>query len=215
MQTGDVPNTLISNACWPILVILTTVSTMRVRNSLCTKRPRLRTQYAVEMQQVVFSSTLAFASIVLWASALHLDMMQLLTIDMLVGHILERWLLRVMRTVDPQTYHPGAPIGRIAINQRLRYSLLVCTLVRGYCAAITAAIKEDDDFVYQVQPEWYYVIMPPVYAVFRTCLIDVQMYDQSILHVDTHDCHTVPCGEEDFAISGGSDEEAGTGTTAE
>jgi hypothetical protein len=195
--------------------MFTTVSTMRVRNSLCTKRPRLRTQYAVEMQQVVFSSMLAFASIVLWASALRLDMMQLLTIDMLVGHILERWLLRIMRSVDPQTYHPGAPIGRIAINQRLRYSLLVCTLVRGYCAAITAAIKEDDNFVYQVQPGWYYAIMPLVYAVFRTCVIDVQMYDQSILHVEPHGRNSVPCAEEDFSISGGSDEETAACTTAE
>jgi hypothetical protein len=195
--------------------MLTTVSTMRVRNSLCTKRPRLRTQYAVEMQQVVFSSMLAFASIVLWASALRLDMMQLLTIDMLVGHILERWLLRIMRSVDPQTYHPGAPIGRIAINQRLRYSLLVCTIVRGYCAAITAAIKEDDNFVYQVRPGWYYAIMPLVYAVYRTCVIDVQMYDQSILHADAHDRNSVPCAEEDFSISGGSDEETAASTTAE
>ena len=214
MQINSVPNTAISNVCWPVLVLLTTVSTMRVRNSLCTKRPRLRTQYAVEMQQVVFSSMLAFASVVLWVHTLHLDMMQLLTIDMVVGHILERWLLRIMRSVDPQTYHPGAPIGRMAINQRLRYAMLICTLVRGYCAAITVAVAGDDEF-YNVSPGWYYVIMPVVYSVFRTCLVDVQMYDQSIMHVvDVHDRHAVPCGEQDFAISGGSDDEGDSSTTA-
>jgi hypothetical protein len=69
--------------------------------------------------------------------------------------------------------------------------------------------------VYQVQPGWYYAIMPLVYAVFRTCLIDVQMYDQSILHVDAHDRNSVPCAEEDFSISGGSDEETAARTTAE
>ena len=179
---------------------------MRVRNSLCSKRPRLRTQYAVEMQQVLFTSMVAFSNIVIWTTVLQLDMMQLITIDMLVGHTLERWLLRVMRAVDPQTYHPGAAIGRIAINQRLRYSLLVCTLVRGYCAALTAAIARDDNWV-EADPGLYYGLMPVVYAIYRTCIVDVQMYDQSAIRVHTHE-HLAPSEREpDFAISTVSEEE--------
>ena len=179
---------------------------MRVRNSLCTNRPRLRTQYAVEMQQIVFSSMVAFASLVLWAYTLHIDMMQLLTIDMLVGHVLERWLLCIMRNIDPQTYHPGAAIGRIAINQRLRYSLIVCTLVRGYCAAITVMIAKDDNW-FVADPLLYCATMPLVYTVFRTCVIDVQMYDPSILHVEVHGSTPPSCEENEFSISGGSDDE--------
>lgn len=179
---------------------------MRVRNSLCTKRPRLRTQYAVEMQQVVFTSMVAFSNIVIWTTVLQLDMMQLITIDMLVGHTMERWLLRIMRAVDPQTYHPGAAIGRIAINQRLRYSLLVCTLVRGYCAALTAGIAGGDNW-YHADPQLYYGIMPVVYAIYRTCIVDVQMYDQSIIRVRTHEHESSLEQQADFAITTRSDEE--------
>lgn len=213
MESNTLPHSAISNLCWPVLVVLTTVFTMRVRNSLCSKQPRLRTQYAVEMQQVVFTCMLAFASIVIWSTALQLDMMQLVTIDMIVGHASERWLLRIMRAVDPQTYHPGAAIGRIAINQRLRYSLLVCTLVRGYCAALTAAVANDSNW-YELEPEWYYAVMPVVYSAYRTCVVDVQMYDQSVMHVRVHDQDDPVCvAQSDFTIANVSDEEQETDST--
>lgn len=200
MITTTQPNTVISNLCWPIAVACTTMLTMRVRNSLCTKHPRLRTQYAVEMRHMLFVNMNAMAYTVLWCAYLNLDLADLCGVDMLVGIWLERWLMKVLKSMDPQTYHPGGPIGRIMINQRMRYGLIVCALARGYAAATLVAVQPYITASELAMP-LVYGALPCMYTLIRCCALDVELYQASVMR---NTCLPV---EDEFEISGPGDDD--------
>lgn len=171
---------------------------MRVRNSLCTRQPRLRTQYAVELRHMLFANMNAMAYTILWCVYLDVDIADMCGVDMIVGIWLERWLMRLLKSMDPQTYHPGGPIGRIMINQRMRYGLIVCALARGYTGATLVAVH--GYIVTSILPmPMLYAALPCMYTMLRCCVLDVELYRPSVM-VSTR----VPI-EEDFEISGQDD----------
>jgi len=206
MITQLLPNTVTSNVCWPVIVALTTVGTMRVRNSLCTKQPRLRTQYAVELRQMTFVNFTAMASLILWCTVLPIDFSRLVALDIIVGLPMERWIIKVMLSFDPQAYHPGGPIGLAMINQRIRYGMLITVVLRGYIAATVVALSTLDSINPYVAPPMLIAGLPLVYTLVRTIILDVQMYQRSVFHAQS-----VAVEDTEFSISGpsGSDEDDG------
>jgi len=153
---------------------------------------------------MTFVNFTAMASLILWCTALPVDFSRLVALDMILGLPMERWIIKVMLSFDPAGYHPGGPIGLAMINQRIRYGLLVATVLRGYIAATVVAVSTLESIDPYVAPPMLMAGLPLVYTLVRTIVLDVQMYQRSVFHAQS-----VHVPDAEFAISGpsGSDED--------
>lgn len=171
MQSNVLPNDWISNAVLLCAVPLMTTVVMRIKNSMCTNMPKLRTHYAVDLFNMIAVNYVAMASAVLYCTMLPTDLESLIALDLVLGVPIERWLLKVFSNLNTAVYHPTGPLGRTMMHQRLRVSLVMATLARGYVVAVRMVLPPS----HHTAPTELEVavLVPLIYTLIRTLALDV------------------------------------------
>ena len=190
MTTSAVPNDWMSNATFLLTVPFTTVLLMRIKNNMCSSRPRLRTKYAVDLSNMIATNYLALASIVIWCYMLNISVASVAAVDMLVGIPLERWLVKVITSLDSTCYHPGGPLGKAMIYQHVRLLAAIATIIRGYVVAcrLTIPMHIRTQLAYWTE----ILLVPAMYVTVRTLAVDIDVYKPGTSRVElpTHDDNT-------------------------
>lgn len=205
MQGTALPNDWTSNISILLFVPLVTLCTMRIKNNMCSSYPKAKTKYAVDLANMLWTNALAVASVVLWCTVMpNASLATVAVVDALAGVPIERWLIQTYMILDNTTGHPGSRMGRSVIHQRMRLSFVLATVVRGYCAAVTAVLPM------AVPPHCTYVettvVIPLMYTVWRTLLLDVDMYNRiSHQEIDTADDRTDATVDGNFTITSDDD----------
>ena len=176
MTSNNVPNTWISNLAWPPVVVLTTIVTMRLRNSMCKQQPCLRTKFAVDMRTMTLTNLLAVSALVIWAQLLAVPLQNYIAIDLVLSVLCERWLVRVIASFDSTSYHPGGPIGKNMIHQHIRLMCVLATLARGYSASATLVLSDSFTTSPQLPEGTNFALLPLVYTIMRTVALDLDLY---------------------------------------
>ena len=183
-----VPNDWMSNAAVLCIVPLVSALLMRIKNNMCSSRPRLRTKYAVDLANMIATNYIALASIIIWCYMLNIAIASVVAIDLLLGVPVERWLMKVIVSLDSACYHPGGPLGKSMIHQHMRISSVIATITRGYIVACRLTVPftmTTPDSTYLVQT----LLIPAMYTTVRTLALDIDMYKPGIARVElpTHD----------------------------
>ena len=197
MTTSTVPNDWMSNAAVLFVVPLITALLMRIKNNMCSSRPRLRTKYAVDLANMIATNYLALASIIIWCYMLNISIASVVAVDMLIGIPVERWLVKVIVSLDSTCYHPGGPRGKSMIHQHMRVSSVIATITRGYIVAcrLTIPMHISTPLTYWTET----LLIPAMYVTVRTLAIDIDAYKPGIARVE------LPTDDSTFCIT--SDEE--------
>ena len=177
---NDQPNTWISNAVWPAVLVVSTAITMRLRNRMCKQQPSLRTKYAVDLRYMIMTNLLSMSALIIWSVLLDLPLEDIMAVDVVLTLILERWIVRIISSYDSTSYHPGGSIGRTMIFQHMRLLCLLATIARGYSAAVTLAIAGNFEPAPNMEPVTYYMLLPFVYVTTRTIVLDMDLYQPGL-----------------------------------
>lgn len=181
MTNYTAPNDWMSNAAVLLLVPLVTATVMRVKNNMCTSRPRLRTKYAVDLANMIATNLLALASILLWCHELDVSLASVVAVDVLLGIQVERWLVSVIVSLDSTCYHPGGPLGKSMIYQRMRISSAIATIIRGYIVACRlCVVMHSPHLDYSTDV----FVIPAMYTAVRTIALDIDVYKPGIARVE-------------------------------
>ena len=181
MQIADIPNDWISNCLLVAIIPVVTAVTMRVRNSVCKRRPSLRTKYAVDLSYILVTNMLSFSSLVIWSHALEQPMESVVTVDVLLCMWLERWFYKVIASYDSSSPHPGGGIGREMFHQRIQLYCVLASVLRGYGGAVSTVLSVH--FSSYERPAYLVetAFLPAAYALVRTALLDIDTYDQRLI----------------------------------
>lgn len=208
MTTSTVPNDWMSNAAVLFIVPLITALLMRIKNNMCSSRPRLRTKYAVDLANMIATNYLALASIIIWCYMLHIGLASVVAVDMLIGIPVERWLVKVITSLDNKCYHPGGPLGKSMIHQHMRVSSVIATITRGYVVAcrLTIPMHIGTPLTYWTET----LLIPAMYVTVRTLAIDIDVYKPGLSRVELPTDDNTFCITSDEEIDGqATDEEQG------
>ena len=185
MTYATIPNDTISNLSLLLAVPLVTAATMSVKARLCDRRMRLPTQYSADQFLMVTSNMLSYACMIIWASVLPGDarsrLEDMVVLDISLGLILERYLVRTIHRLDAEPYHTPGPLSKSRRLRRTAVAYAVAVLLRTMWVAVTdvtgtmAVARGDNTY------EYYCTILaiPSVYTMVRTLLLDTIYPDMS------------------------------------
>ena len=186
MTYGTIPNDAISNLSLLLSIPLITIGTMSVKVRLCDRRMRLPAQYSVDQYLMVTSNMLSYACMIIWASVLPGDALSrledMVVLDISLGLILERYLMRTVHRLDTEPYHAPGPLSKSRRLRRTAVAYTVAILLRTMWVAVTDVTGTMTVTRGADKYEYYCTILaiPSVYTMVRTLLLDTIYPD--VLH---------------------------------
>ena len=159
-----------------LVIVATTCVVMHVKRRCYDRRVRLPLLFKVDRNITAGSNVLGFTWLVAWAHLLSSDAARrlelLVLVDLTIGMLAQRWLLRTTHMYDTATYDGPGPLCARHRHRRIKLNYVITSMSAGWCAALSAAARPYT--IHQHPCSYWFLVgaLPALHAAVRTVLMD-------------------------------------------